>query len=60
LVTVEIATDENKLIVPLCILPGPIWTAIEEHVNTLKDESVGLSLETQDTLHAKDIRALRL
>ena len=52
----EPATDEDYFVSPeLPWLPGPAGTAIEEHMNALKNEAPILRIDIQNTFDSKDI-----
>ncbi len=53
--TIEIAPDENEMIVTFCILPRAVRTAVKEHMHALKDIAVIFLIKIDDALHAKNI-----
>jgi len=52
---IEVATDENELIVAGIVPPFAIRLAVKEHMNTLKDEATGLAREADEALHPEDV-----
>src|ERR1700690_3933193 len=53
----QIATDENKAAQTFLILaPGALMVAVEDHVDALEHETLGIVLERQNPLAAQDAR----
>src|SRR5215813_6151334 len=54
----HVAADEDGAADPLlAILPRPLVVAVEDHVDTLEDEALGVVLEREDALAAQDLRS---
>src|ERR1700681_1534884 len=55
----HLAADEDGAARPLlAILPGALVVAVEDHVDALEHEALGIVLERQDALAAQDFLAL--
>src|SRR5882757_4462748 len=55
----HLAADEDGAARALfAILPGTLMVAVEDHVDTLEHEALGIVLERQDALAAQDFLAL--
>ena len=53
--TIEVAPDENQLIVAFSVLPRAVRAGVNEHMHALEDEAIVFVREIDDALHAKDI-----
>src|SRR4249919_3114817 len=55
----QIAADEhNAAVARFVFAPWPLMVAIEDHVDALEHETLGIVLERQDTLAAQNIRTV--
>ena len=52
---IEVTPDEDEAIVARFTTPQAVGATVEEHVNTLEDESLWLTLDAQNTFHAEDV-----
>ena len=50
---IQVAADEDHPVPSRTRSPRTVGSSVEEHVDSLKDEAIGLTRQTDDTLHAK-------